>query len=185
MDPTPVREPDELEALRYPIGRLRPRLALDEAERQRLTDTIAKLPVRLAAAVDGLTAAQLATPYRPGGWTLGQVVHHVADSHINSYVRFKLAATEHEPAITTYDEASWARLPDAHGTDVSVSLRLLDGLHARWVQFLRSLGPDAWERAFVHPELGRVTLTVALQIYGWHSLHHTAHITVTRQREGW
>jgi uncharacterized damage-inducible protein DinB len=185
MDPMVMLDENELERLRYPVGRLRPKRELSTSDRAGLITEIAELPSRLAAAVHGLTAAQLDTPYRPGGWTLRQVVHHVADSHINSYVRFKLAVTEDEPAITTYDEAAWALLPDAQGDDVGVSLRLLDALHTRWVQFLRSLQPEEWQRAYRHPELGRVSLDVALQIYGWHSLHHTAHVTVTREREGW
>jgi uncharacterized damage-inducible protein DinB len=185
MEPVLATGEDELEQLRYPVGRLRPRRGLDDTDRARLIADIAALPARLSAAVAGLRSDQLETPYRPGGWTLRQVVHHIADSHMHSYIRFKLALTADEPAILAYDEAAWARLPDAQGGDVTVSLRLIDALHTRWVEFLRSLDSNDWLRAYTHPELGRVTLEVALQIYGWHSLHHTAHITNTRQRAGW
>jgi uncharacterized damage-inducible protein DinB len=185
MEPVLALGEDELEQLRFPIGRLRPRRGIDETERGRLIADIAALPARLSAAVAGLRSDQLETPYRPGGWTLRQVVHHVADSHMHSYIRFKLALTADEPTIPAYDEAAWARLPDAQGEDVMVSLRLIDALHTRWVEFLYGLDHDDWLRAYRHPELGRVTLDVALQIYAWHSRHHTAHIANTRQRAGW
>lgn len=185
MEPEPLLEQDGMEVLRYPVGRLRPQRELDDEQRATLVAEIAALPEALAAAVARLGAEQLATPYRPGGWTLRQVVHHVADSHMNAYVRFKLAYTQDEPTITPYDEARWAQLPEAQDGDVAVSLQLLDALHTRWAQFLRSVEAAEWSRAYLHPELGRVTLDVALQIYAWHCRHHTAHITVTRQRHGW
>jgi hypothetical protein len=176
---------DELERLRYPIGRMTWEPALDAVARAALIADLAGLPSRLLRAVDGLGADQLEAAYRPGGWTLRQVVHHVADSHINSYVRFRLAATEDEPAIMAYDEAAWAELADARSMDVSVSLRLIDALHARWVGFLNGLAPQAWERSYRHPQLGLVSLDAALQMYSWHGRHHVAHIVNARSRAGW
>lgn len=176
---------DELERLRYPIGRFAPRGALSRVERDAMIDDIARLPADLRAAVEGLDDAQLDTPYRPGGWTVRQVVHHVPDSHINSYVRFKLAVTEAEPAILAYDENAWAGLADATGDDVEGSLLLLETLHRRWTHFLRSLSDADFERAFLHPESGRVTLATNLQLYAWHGRHHLAHITRLRERLGW
>lgn len=178
------REQD-LEQLRYPIGRFQARAGLSSAERAALIDDIAAVPAAFRAAVAGLSDEQLEMPYRPGGWTVRQVVHHVADSHMNSYVRFKLAATEPEPAIKTYDEAAWAELADARSEDVEVSLVLLESLHRRWTRFLRSLADEQFERAFLHPELGRVTLDVSVQLYAWHGRHHLAHITRLRERMGW
>jgi hypothetical protein len=178
----PVPEP---EVLRYPIGRFRPRPGLSGSGRRALIDDIAALPAAVRTAVSGLTAEQQDTPYRSGGWTVRQVVHHLADSHVNSYVRFKLAVTEDEPEITTYDEAAWAELADAMGEDVEVSLLLLESLHRRWTHFLWSLGPEAFDRAIRHPELGRVTLETNLQLYAWHGRHHLAHITRLREREAW
>ena len=178
------REQD-LEQLRYPISRFQARAGLSSAERAALIDDIAGLPAALRAAVAGLTGEQLETPYRPGGWTVRQVVHHVADSHMNSYVRFKLAVTETEPTIKPYDEAAWAELDDATGEDIEVSLALLESLHRRWTRFLRSLRDEQLERVFIHPDLGRVTLDEAVQHYAWHGRHHLAHITRLRERMGW
>lgn len=175
----------ELERLRYPIGRFRARAEISSAERGALIEEIAALPSGLRAAVSGLSHEQLDTPYRPGGWSVRQVVHHVADSHINSYVRFKLAVTETEPAIKGYDEAAWAELADARGEDIEISLLLLEALHRRWTRFLRSLGEEQFGRAFHHPELGRVTLDMSVQLYAWHGRHHQAHITRLRERMGW
>ena len=178
------REQD-LEQLRYPISRFQARAGLSSAERAALIDDIAGLPAALRAAVAGLTGEQLETPYRPGDWTVRQVVHHVADSHMNSYVRFKLAVTETEPTIKPYDEAAWAELDDATGEDIEVSLALLESLHRRWTRFLRSLRDEQLERVFIHPDLGRVTLDEAVQHYAWHGRHHLAHITRLRERMGW
>lgn len=176
---------EALEQLRYPIGRFSPEPGLTAARRDALIDDIAALPAALRAAVTDLTGAQLDTPYRPGGWTVRQVVHHVPDSHVNAYIRCKLALTRDRPQITTYDEAEWAKLADARGADIDVSLALLDALHGRWVPFLRSLEPADFERAFVHPEHGPVTLDETLQLYAWHGRHHLAHITSLRRRMQW
>ena len=146
---------------------------------------IAETPGRLYEAVSGLEEEQLQTPYRPGGWTVRQVVHHLPDSHLNSYVRFKLAVTEDEPTINAYDEATWAELEDGRNGDVSDSLQLLESLHARWVQFLRSLGPAELARTFRHPEMGSITLSQNIAMYAWHGRHHVAHITALRAREAW
>lgn len=175
----------ELEGLRYPVGRFQPREDLTPADRRALIDEMASLPERLEAAVRGLTPARLDMPYRPGGWTVRQVVHHVPDSHLNGYVRCKLAVTETDPAISVYDEAAWAELPDAREGPVEPSLALLRALHERWVAFYRALEPAELRRAFVHPEHGRVSLEWNLQLYAWHGRHHLAHITSLREREGW
>jgi len=145
---------------------------------------IAELPMRVRAAVAGLTGAQLDTPYRPGGWTVRQVVHHVADSHTNAFIRLKVALTEDQPTIKPYDQDAWSALADMR-LPIDVSLVLLDGLHARWVALYRSLAPSAFARVFHHPEIGVVTLDGQLQMYAWHSRHHVAHITSLRQREDW
>ena len=142
------------------------------------------LPDRLSEAVDGLNDAQLDTPYREGGWTVRQVVHHVADSHMNSYVRFKLALTEAEPAVKTYDEAAWAALSDSQ-LPVDVSLTLIWALHERWVALLEGMTERDFQKKFVHPERGVQDLGTALALYDWHARHHTAHITNLRARLGW
>lgn len=174
---------DDLEHLRYPIGRFQPRAGLSADERDTLIGDVATLPAKLRAAVEVLSAEQLDTPYRPGGWTVRQVVHHVPDSHLNAYVRFKLAATEDEPTIKPYDQAAWAELADGRGEDIETSLVLLEALHRRWTRFLRSLGDDAWQRTFRHPELGIVTLETNLQLYAWHGRHHLAHALSVASRE--
>ncbi|MGH7663258.1 MAG: YfiT family bacillithiol transferase [Gemmatimonadaceae bacterium] len=172
--------------LRYPIGKADIRRDVSGAQRAEWIEDIANTPAALRDAVQGLTPDQLATPYRPGGWTVQQVVHHLPDSHLNAYTRFKLALTEDEPTIKPYDEAKWAELPDSVDTPVDVSLTLLDALHARWVTLLRSLGPTELKRGFRHPEHGRVlTLEETLSLYSWHGRHHVAHITALREREGW
>jgi uncharacterized damage-inducible protein DinB len=171
--------------LRYPIGKLVSVPNLNESQRAQLIDAIQEAPERLASAVAGLSDAQLDTPYRPGGWTVRQVVHHVPDSHMNALVRFKLALTEEQPTIKTYDEARWAELADAKTTPIEPSLALLENLHKRWVQLLRSLTPDQWSRKMQHPEIGLVALDHYLQVYAWHGRHHVAHITALRQRSGW
>jgi uncharacterized damage-inducible protein DinB len=156
-----------------------------EEERGVFIAQLAEAPARLRQAIAGLNAEQLDTEYRPGGWTVRQVVHHVPDSHLNSYVRFKLALTEEEPAIKPYDEDRWARLEDSRVTPVETSLDLLDALHERWVMLLRSLSPDDFKRAFRHPELGAVSLNKNVGLYAWHGRHHVAHITSLRERMGW
>jgi uncharacterized damage-inducible protein DinB len=143
-----------------------------------------ELPERLTAAILGLDDAQLDTPYREGGWTVRQLVHHLPDSHANCYVRFKLALTEDWPTIKSYDEAAWANLADSR-LPVDVSLALITALHARWVSLLESMSEDDFRKGYNHPENGKQTLAVALALYDWHSRHHTAHITTLRARQGW
>jgi uncharacterized damage-inducible protein DinB len=142
-------------------------------------------PAALRAAVAGLSEEQLATPYRPGGWTVRQVVHHLPDSHANAYVRFKLALTEDNPTIKPYLEARWAELPDNAGTPVEVSLGLLEALHRRWVVLLRGMGPEDFARPLTHPEKGRLSLDQMLALYAWHGRHHVAHVTSLTERMGW
>jgi uncharacterized damage-inducible protein DinB len=171
--------------LRYPIGKFHFDGTLTEAQKKDSIDDIARTPAHLRAAVKGLTDAQFETPYRPGGWTVRQLVHHVPDSHVNSYVRFKLALTEDEPTIKPYAEDRWAELADTKATPVEVSLTLLESLHDRWVRLLRSLTADEWKRSFRHPALGAMTLEKTLALYAWHGRHHVTHITNLREREGW
>jgi hypothetical protein len=172
--------------LRYPVGKYHHDGPATAEQHARWIEEIAATPGRLRAAVSGLTDAQLNTPYRPGGWTVRQVVHHVPESHMNAYVRFKLALTEDEPTIKPYAEARWAELPDVAATPIDVSLALLDALHDRWVRLLRALGPNDLARTFRHPELGRtLTLEWTLGQYAWHGRHHVAHITALRARSGW
>jgi hypothetical protein len=175
---------DELESLRYPVGRLPRRAApLDARERTDVIATIDQAPARFRSLVAGLTDPQLDTPYRPGGWTIRQVVHHVPDSHMNAYVRMKLAVTEDGPAIRTYEESRWAELPEAKTGPIEMSLALLEALHTRWVAFLRALPESEFAKAFVHPQWGRVTVDEALTMYAWHCRHHAAHIAGALERE--
>jgi hypothetical protein len=172
--------------LRYPIGRFAFDGDVTPARRQEWIDTIAHAPAALRAAVDGLSPEQLDTPYRPGGWMVRQVVHHVPDSHMNAYTRFKLALTEDEPTIKPYDEARWAALSDSRDVPIAVSLTMLDALHERWVTLLRGLAPSDFQRTLRHPEHDRLmTLDYLLGLYAWHGRHHAAHITALREREGW
>jgi len=171
--------------LRYPIGKFHFEGPLTESLKQASLADIARAPANLRAAVNGLSDAQLDTPYRSGGWTVRQVVHHVPDSHLNSYVRFKLALTEDEPTIKPYAEDRWAELADTKSTPIEVSLTLLESLHDRWVRLLRSLTPEEWKRTFRHPELGAMTLEKTLALYAWHGRHHVTHITSLRERERW
>ncbi len=172
--------------LSYPIGKFQPQFELTPDERRARIDEIAAAPARMRDAVRGLDDEQLDTPYREGGWTVRQVVHHVPDSHLNAYCRFKLALTEDSPTIRPYDEARWAELSDSRDTPIEVSLTLLESLHARWVGLLRSLKDDDFRRTFRHPEhAGTPTLDWLLALYGWHSRHHVAHITSLRERKGW
>jgi uncharacterized damage-inducible protein DinB len=146
---------------------------------------IAQVPDLLRKATAGLTQAQIDTPYREGGWTIRQVVHHVADSHMNSFIRTKLALTEEVPTIKPYDQKVWATLADVAGVDIASSLMIIEGLHARFVALLSSMRPEDFSRTFMHPENGPTTLDRNLQIYAWHGKHHTAHITSLRTRSGW
>jgi hypothetical protein len=171
--------------LAYPIGTFVWEGPTGATDRARRIDAIGAAPAALRAAVQDLTDVQLDTPYRPGGWTVRQVVHHVPDSHVNAYVRFKLAVTEDAPTIKPYDEAAWAELADVKMVSVATSLALLDALHARWAAFLRSLGEAEWARTFRHPELGVVPLEKSLALYAWHGRHHVAHVTALRARMGW
>jgi hypothetical protein len=174
----------DTESLRYPVGHWSVPDASPATLAGHLTE-IAELPMRLREAIAGLDARQLDTPYREGGWTVRQVVHHLADSHVNAYVRCRLAATEDRPRIVAYDEAAWAELPDVRLAP-GVSLALLDALHARWVTMLRALPPAALdERAYLHPEHGEVPLRTAVAMYAWHGRHHVAHVTGLRDRMGW
>jgi hypothetical protein len=171
--------------LRYPIGKFHFDGPPTEQQRKKFIDDISQAPANLRAALEGLSDQQLDTPYRPDGWTVRQVAHHVPDSHLNAYVRFKLALTEPEPTIKPYAEDLWAQLPDTQATPVDVSLTLLESLHNRWVRLLRSLEPEDWKRSFRHPELGLVSLEKNLALYAWHGRHHVAHVTSLRERNGW
>ena len=171
--------------LSYPIGKFERPPAVTAEMRSQFIETLAAGPARFREAVEGLNDQQLDTCYRPGGWTVRQVVHHVPDSHLNSYVRFKLALTEDEPTIKPYAEDRWAELADTKSTPVEVSLTLLESLHDRWVRLLRSLSPEEWQRTFRHPALGAMTLEKTLALYAWHGRHHVSHITSLRDREGW
>jgi uncharacterized damage-inducible protein DinB len=176
---------DGMTDARYPIGPFAPPSEFTPELRREYIDQIAVLPARLRAAVEGLTSGYLEHPYRDEGWTVAQVVHHLADSHINAYVRFKLAVTEDNPPVKAYNEARWAELADATVTDVQVSLTLLDALHGRWAAFLRSLDQAQFSRTYNHSAMGPVALDHALALYGWHGRHHTAHISSLRERMGW
>jgi uncharacterized damage-inducible protein DinB len=171
--------------LRYPIGKFHFDGSISEEQKSNYIDDIARAPGKLRNAVKDLSQSQLATPYRDGGWTVRQLVHHVPDSHLNAYVRYKLALTEDEPTIKPYAEDRWALLADTQATPVEVSLTLLDCLHERWVRLLRSLQPPDWKRTFRHPELGLVSLEKNLALYAWHGRHHVAHITSLRERNAW
>jgi hypothetical protein len=171
--------------LRYPIGKFTYEGPLTEDQKQKHLAEIEQAPANLRAAVKGLSNQQLDTPYRPEGWTVRQVTHHVPDSHLNAYIRFKLALTEDEPTIKPYAENLWAQLADTPTTPVEVSLQLLDSLHDRWVRLLRSLKPEDWKRTFRHPDMGVVSLEKNLALYSWHGRHHVAHITSLRERNSW
>jgi DinB family protein len=170
---------------RYPIGRFSPDPKPTPESRNRHIEQIAGLPTRIRRAVAGLNDNQLNTPYREGGWTVRRVVHHVPDSHLNAYIRFKWALTENVPTIKAYDEVSWAELKDSDLTPVEVSLNLLDSLHARWTVLLRSMTPQDFQRKFVHPESGPHDADWLLGLYAWHGNHHVAHITTLREKMRW
>lgn len=171
--------------LRYPVGKFSYSGSPTEEERRIFICEIGETPEKLRASVTGFSAEQLDTPYRPEGWTVRQVVHHLPDSHLNAYVRFKLALTEDEPTIKPYAEDRWAELADTQATPIDVSLTMLDSLHDRWVRLLRSLTPEQWKRTFRHPDLGAMTLEKTLALYAWHGKHHVAHITELRKRRSW
>ncbi|MDP3911802.1 MAG: putative metal-dependent hydrolase [Gemmatimonadales bacterium] len=170
--------------LRYPIGRFSPVATLSPAERSACIEQIATAPALFRDAVAGLSAAQLDTPYRPGGWTVRQVAHHLPDSHLNAYIRFKLGLTENSPAVKTYEEKDWAVTPETRAP-IGMSLDLLTALHARWVTLLRAMSASDFARTITHPEWGTPTLDTILALYAWHGRHHTAHVTALRQREQW
>ncbi len=160
----------------FPIGKFeRPSVPLDASARASLIFQLERMPSEFRHIAASLTDTQLSIPYRPGGWTARQVVHHVPDSHMNAYVRFKLAVTEDTPTIKPYDEARWAELADVRAP-IALSLDLLDAIHGRWVMLLRSFGPAEFARAYNHPDMGIVPLDVALALYAWHGAHHTAHL---------
>lgn len=170
---------------RYPLGPFVRPAAVTPEQRAEWVAEIAATPAALRAAVAGLDDAQLDTPYREGGWTVRQLVHHLPDSHLNAYLRFKWATTEDTPAIKAYDEKGWAELADSRTADSELSLVLLEALHGRWVAFLHLLGDADWRREFVHPKHGPMTLEVTAAMYAWHGRHHVAHITELRRRQGW
>jgi uncharacterized damage-inducible protein DinB len=174
----------ELDQLRYPVGRFTP-IENTVPARTECIRAIGQLPTRLCAAVAGLNDSQLDTPYRDGGWTARQVVHHLADSHANSVIRFKLALTEDCPTIKPYDENAWAQLPDSKSLPIDSSLSFISAMHERWVALLQSMSEADFQRDYVHPERGRQNLLTALGIYAWHGRHHTAHITALRARKNW
>ncbi len=171
--------------LRFPIGRFQFEEAISPQGRDRCIGEIERAPAEVRAAVAGLSPEQLDTPYRPGGWTVRQVVHHLPDSHLNNYVRFRLALTEDEPTIKPYAEERWAELEDARTGPIDISLSLLDSLHQRWIMLIRSLAPADFSRTFRHPELGIVPLDRNIQLYAWHGRHHAAHINALRERMQW
>jgi hypothetical protein len=167
---------DSVNDPRFPIGRFQFPAQVAAEERGPWMDRLAAAPARLRAAALQLSERQLDTPYREGGWTAREVIHHVPDSHLNSYVRFKLALTEDEPVIKPYDEAAWAKLEDTRVTPVETSLALLEALHTRWVLLLRGLADAQWARTMRHPEMGLLRLDQVLALYAWHSDHHIAHV---------
>ena len=174
-----------MEDLRYPIGRFETPQNATQEDRQRWLEAIESAPGQLRQAVAGLSEEQLDTPYRPEGWTIRQVVHHITDSHLNGYVRTKWTLTEDNPAIKAYDQVRWAESPEARAGNVELSLPLLESLHRRWSEVLHSFEPDTWAQTFQHPQWGAVSLDVNVALYAWHGAHHIAHITTLRERMGW
>ncbi len=174
-----------IEQLRYPIGQFVPPEDCPATLIATWISQIEGLPNELRLTVKGLTREQLDTPYRPGGWTVRQVVHHLPDSHLNSFIRFKWALTEQRPVIKAYDEQRWAELSDYTATPIDVSIELLDALHQRWVVLLRALEPTELDREFIHPEAGPQNLSATIGAYAWHGKHHLAHIQRVMEREGW
>lgn len=170
--------------LSYPVGKLSYDNDVTAGKRTAWIRQIAETPGALRAAVANLDETQLDRPYRPGGWSVRQLVHHVADSHLNAYIRFKWALTEQNPTIKPYDQDAWARLADTKLTPIGVSLELLHAVHTRWGALLESLKEEDWARPLMHPENGPMTLDRLLQMYAWHGRHHVAHVTELRKREG-
>ena len=173
------------EDLRFPVGNFDPPSTITPEMRAQFIQTIERLPPNLKDAVEGLRDAQLDTPYRPAGWTARQVVHHIADSHLNSFCRFKLGLSEDVPTIKPYDEAVWAEMADSKNAPIELSLSIIDGLHARWTRLLKSMSDADFAKKVNHPERGAMTLDALLALYDWHSRHHTAHITKLRERNRW
>jgi hypothetical protein len=171
--------------LRYPVGTFKLPETVTPGDRAAAIAAIAEMPAKLAEALKGLDAKQLATPYREGGWTVQQLVHHVADSHMTAFIRVRLALTEDWPSVPGYDEKAFAMLADSLSAPAGWSVALLENLHARWVMVLRSMNEEQWQRGFRHAERGPMSLETATLLYGWHSQHHVAHITRLREREGW
>jgi len=169
----------------YPIGKFEMPKEVTAARRQKAIEEIALTPEKMRAAVKGLNDSQLDTPYREGGWTVRQLVHHVPDSHLNAYVRLKLALTEENPTIKPYDQEAWAKLADSKSAPIEVSLALLTSVHDRWDRIWRSLKPEQFVRTLIHPESGERTVDWLLFLYEWHGKHHTAHITELRKKKGW
>jgi hypothetical protein len=169
---------------RYPIGRFQPQAAYTPSDREGFIRTLETFPAQFKAAFAGLEAAQLETPYREGGWTLRQLAHHVPDSHVNAYTRFKLALTEDHPTIKPYAEERWAELEDSR-LPIDVSLTLLEAVHARWTRILRSMNDAQWARAYLHPVNGETRLDGALALYDWHARHHLGHVVALRTEQGW
>lgn len=179
-------EEQTMDQLKYPIGTFSKPLEAEERERKKWIGDLQQAPHLLSSAVAGLNEEQLDTPYRTGGWTVRQVVHHLADSHMNGYIRSKLALTEEAPLIRTFDEQNWAGLTDARTLDPALSLALLNTLHLRWTAFFESLTEADFEKAYIYPDTGEeMKLYQALALYVWHSHHHIAHITELRKRMGW
>ncbi len=171
--------------LRYPVGLFAAKPETSEEERTQLINQIEAAPGELRKAISGMTDEQLDTPYRPEGWTVRQVVHHLPDSHLNAYIRFKLGVTEQHPRIKPYDQAAWAEIQEAKTAHVEISLALLESLHTRWVMFLKNLKKEDFRKTLDHPEDGTMTLDKVLQLYAWHGRHHVAHITALKKRMGW
>jgi len=170
---------------RYPVGKYVRSATITPAQRAEFIDDLARLPERVTAATRGLTLEQLDTPYRDGGWTVRQVVHHIADSHMNAYIRMRLAATEDDPPVKTYDEKAWAQLADSRTAPIDLSLTLLDSLHRRWVMWLRLLDAGSFSRGVSHPEWGAISIDNLVELYAWHCRHHVAHIAELRKRMSW
>lgn len=174
-----------MDDLRYPVGKFNPKPVISDEERRTFIEQIEATPRLLREAIKGLNQQQLDTPYRPDGWTVRQVIHHLPDSHMNSYIRFKLALTENQPTIKPYQQHLWAEFPEARSGPIEMSLLLLESLHHRWVLFLKNIPPGDFARTFNHPENGPMNLDRLLQLYAWHGRHHVAHITSLRNRMGW
>lgn len=174
-----------IDQARYPIGRFSRPDSLSAAGRAEAIATLETLPENLAVAVYNWSDAQLDTPYREGGWTVRQLIHHIADSHMQAYARFRLALTENAPTIKPYEEKEWAKLADSETIPAEVSITLLRALHARWVVVLRSLTDPHWQRVYRHPQSGETRLDQTVALYAWHSRHHLAHITNLAEQKGW